>query len=346
MPQMKRMRLEETDPMVGFGQPAMLPGQTQSAFTKSKRRKYMNLEKVQRIEMSEKAMKEKVEKLENQLAEKDEALKKLEAGKSKAEENLNSAKKIGTLYPNAMDQENLDSESKINLKDENEETRMAQETLVSENKIYFRFREQNLLMLVQIEKLTMEKARLQQSVEAAHITIAKNLDKIQHLEARNNCLKNASEKELMSNLLEENVKLDFSLKEEYMENTNGENDHLFGFDKSQLKLKVVKQENQHAKQFEIEEGQKRSMEEDVKNLEHKLTQKDKHVKNLEHKLAQKDKHVKNLEHELAQKDKYVKKLKHKLAQKDKHVKNLEHELAQKDKYVKKLKQKLLKKTKK
>ena len=69
----------------------------------------------------------------------------------------------------------------------------------------------------------MENHRLQQNVEVAHIPIAKNLEKIQKLEARNNCLDNkkSSEVELVQTLSEKNTKPkgDWSLKEEYVEYT-------------------------------------------------------------------------------------------------------------------------------
>ena len=83
------------------------------------------------------------------------------------------------------------------------------------------------IMGEKIAKLETEKGRLQQNVEVAHITIAKNLEKIQKLEARNNCSdnENSSEVELVQktklkedlSLKMENTK-DISLKEEYMEN--------------------------------------------------------------------------------------------------------------------------------
>ena len=77
----------------------------------------------------------------------------------------------------------------------------------------------------QIEKLKIEKDRLQQNVETAHLTIAKNMEKIQHLEARNNFFEKdkSSEKEFaqfsskQNTLKEEKLEQDLSLKKEYME---------------------------------------------------------------------------------------------------------------------------------
>ena len=130
----------------------------------------------------------------DQEIEKDKELKILKALHSKVQKDLNSAK-----------------ETELNDK--------TQLKVIGEQ--IKKFKIENEL----IEKLKIEKDSLQQNVEEAHLTIAKNLEKIQHLEARNNCLEKdkASEKEFaqflskQNTLKEEKLEQDLSLKKEYME---------------------------------------------------------------------------------------------------------------------------------
>ena len=109
-----------------------------------------------------------------------------------------------------------------------------------------------------IEKLEMENNRLQQNVEVAHITIAKNLEKIQKLEgAQNNYVdnENSSEEELEKTLSEQDttIKEDLSLKEEYMDNTkilSLKEEYL----EMDLSLKEEYMENMKEEKDEIETG--------------------------------------------------------------------------------------------